>query len=316
MFRKNQIETLIEKHSRRLQKLHEKRALKGVDTTADVLIEIEDLESEIEKLQAELSSLTQSNSSENDLAVSNYKVPTLLKFLIVIVISITLIGIMAMFIYTERPTATVENTSIPKVSDELVTVVPTEENITTTNRFMWLGEALEEDDFYQTGEVTYTIQNDGINITGRFVDDILWIDKELPDNFRVTVEVTNLDTECYFSVGFGLGDKRRSSYYLQIRDENYGFRKHLDQEEHWNYLIDSGIADSLEINQPNEVILERNNNVIRVRNKDRLVFPPIRQGRDPKLDEFNGYSVLFFQAGYPGKACKMIINSFIVEPLD
>ncbi|MCP4406342.1 MAG: protein kinase, partial [Gammaproteobacteria bacterium] len=51
---KEEIQKLIAIKQRRLQKLREKEALRGMDTPPDVLIEIEDLEAEIEHLEEEL----------------------------------------------------------------------------------------------------------------------------------------------------------------------------------------------------------------------------------------------------------------------
>ncbi len=61
MPRQDNLKKLIAKHSRRLQKLKEQQALKGLDTAPHILIEIEDIEAEIEKLQKELESLGDSS---------------------------------------------------------------------------------------------------------------------------------------------------------------------------------------------------------------------------------------------------------------
>lgn len=52
---RTEIEHLILKHQRRLQKLKEKRATLGINTPPEVLTEIEDIEAEIAQLQIELS---------------------------------------------------------------------------------------------------------------------------------------------------------------------------------------------------------------------------------------------------------------------
>ncbi len=51
---KTYLKQLIINHSRRLQKLKEKQALKGIDTPPEILTEIEDIGTEIEWLQKEL----------------------------------------------------------------------------------------------------------------------------------------------------------------------------------------------------------------------------------------------------------------------
>ncbi len=51
------IKKLISNHNQRLQKLKEKQALEGLDTSPQVLIEIEDIERKIGELEAELKSL-------------------------------------------------------------------------------------------------------------------------------------------------------------------------------------------------------------------------------------------------------------------
>jgi len=51
--RAEQLRKLIQAKSRRLQKLQEKQARKGINVEVEVLTEIEDLEAEIEELQAE-----------------------------------------------------------------------------------------------------------------------------------------------------------------------------------------------------------------------------------------------------------------------
>ncbi|MCP4356951.1 MAG: protein kinase, partial [Chloroflexi bacterium] len=53
---KDELRKLIAKNSRRLQVLKEKKALMGLNTAPEVVIEIEDIESEIERLEKELAS--------------------------------------------------------------------------------------------------------------------------------------------------------------------------------------------------------------------------------------------------------------------
>jgi hypothetical protein len=57
MSRTQDLQSLIAKHTRSLQKLKEQQALFGIHTPHHVLIEIEDIEAEIEKLQTELANL-------------------------------------------------------------------------------------------------------------------------------------------------------------------------------------------------------------------------------------------------------------------
>ncbi|MCB0197578.1 MAG: serine/threonine protein kinase [Anaerolineae bacterium] len=64
MERKADLQALIINKSRRLQKQKEQQALKGIDTPAHVLIEIEDLEVEIEQLQADLIALREASDAE------------------------------------------------------------------------------------------------------------------------------------------------------------------------------------------------------------------------------------------------------------
>lgn len=56
----NDIEKLITNHQRRLQKLKETKALKGINTDPELLIEIEDIEAELKKLEAEQDKLRKS----------------------------------------------------------------------------------------------------------------------------------------------------------------------------------------------------------------------------------------------------------------
>lgn len=69
MDRKADLQALIVNKSRRWQKLKEQQALKGIDTPAHVLIELEDLEIEIERLQAEMIDLPA--AFETELAVND-----------------------------------------------------------------------------------------------------------------------------------------------------------------------------------------------------------------------------------------------------
>lgn len=57
MSREDDIRRLIVKHTRRLQKLKEKKAELGISTDPSLDIEIEDIEAELAKLQAELAAL-------------------------------------------------------------------------------------------------------------------------------------------------------------------------------------------------------------------------------------------------------------------
>lgn len=57
MSRQDELKKQIINHQRRLSKLKEKQALKGINADVDLPIEIEDIETEIEQLQAELKTL-------------------------------------------------------------------------------------------------------------------------------------------------------------------------------------------------------------------------------------------------------------------
>ena len=54
MANKDDLRKLIIEHQRRLQKLREQKARRGIDTPAEILIEIEDIEAKIEQLQTKL----------------------------------------------------------------------------------------------------------------------------------------------------------------------------------------------------------------------------------------------------------------------
>ena len=60
------IEKLIQNHKRRLQYLKEKQALCGLDTSPEILIEIEDIETTIKKLRMELKRLDKSGIEETE----------------------------------------------------------------------------------------------------------------------------------------------------------------------------------------------------------------------------------------------------------
>jgi hypothetical protein len=51
MSQQSQVQELIEHHQRRLHKLQEKAAIRGIDTPPEILTEIEDIEAEIERLK-------------------------------------------------------------------------------------------------------------------------------------------------------------------------------------------------------------------------------------------------------------------------
>lgn len=59
----NDLRNLILKHNRRLQKLKEQKAIKGISTDPQVLIEIEDIEGELQKLQFQLTQQEEIRSS-------------------------------------------------------------------------------------------------------------------------------------------------------------------------------------------------------------------------------------------------------------
>jgi serine/threonine-protein kinase len=71
---KNDIQALLISKVRRLQKLKEQQALRGIDTPVHILIEIEDLEVEIDDLQAELAALL-ATSGETKVASANSPEP-------------------------------------------------------------------------------------------------------------------------------------------------------------------------------------------------------------------------------------------------
>lgn len=57
------IEKLIELNLRRLQKLKEQQALKGLNTPPEVLIEIKDIEAQLERLQTHLSQVIEADAA-------------------------------------------------------------------------------------------------------------------------------------------------------------------------------------------------------------------------------------------------------------
>ncbi|MFC1975783.1 hypothetical protein ACFLXQ_05255, partial [Chloroflexota bacterium] len=61
MSRKDDLQKLINNHKRRLQKLKEREALKGLDVEPEVTIEIEDIEKKLNKLQPELATEKEEN---------------------------------------------------------------------------------------------------------------------------------------------------------------------------------------------------------------------------------------------------------------
>ncbi|MBE7555465.1 MAG: WD40 repeat domain-containing protein [Anaerolineales bacterium] len=67
MSRVRDLQSLIAKHTRSLQKLKEQQALFGIHTPHHLLIEIEDIEAEIEKLQVELANLEGGKSASDSL---------------------------------------------------------------------------------------------------------------------------------------------------------------------------------------------------------------------------------------------------------
>lgn len=73
MSRKTDIQNLIFKHTRHLQKLKEEQALKGQDAEPDLLIEIEDIETQLAQLQAELAALVNESEAMATTPVSETK---------------------------------------------------------------------------------------------------------------------------------------------------------------------------------------------------------------------------------------------------
>ncbi|MFX0204175.1 MAG: hypothetical protein ACFFCW_49385 [Candidatus Hodarchaeota archaeon] len=74
MSRRDEIEKLITELNRRLQKLKQQQARKGIDTPPQVEIEIEDLEKELEQLQMELEAVPETTQPISDLGLvaTNY----------------------------------------------------------------------------------------------------------------------------------------------------------------------------------------------------------------------------------------------------
>lgn len=66
MSRKNDIENLITKNTRRLQKLREKQASYGLDTPVHILIEIEEVEAKLEKLKSQLDAVKDTDVASSD----------------------------------------------------------------------------------------------------------------------------------------------------------------------------------------------------------------------------------------------------------
>ncbi len=67
MLRADDKKRLLEKHTRRLQKLREEEALRGQNNPPELLIEIEDIEMEIKQLHEELENLDTSNNVSEEL---------------------------------------------------------------------------------------------------------------------------------------------------------------------------------------------------------------------------------------------------------
>ncbi len=67
MSRKDEIQRLINHHSRRLQKLKEQQAIQGLNVHPQILMEIEDIQEEIQQLRIDLTSLTEEDEHEQPL---------------------------------------------------------------------------------------------------------------------------------------------------------------------------------------------------------------------------------------------------------
>jgi uncharacterized caspase-like protein len=77
MSRQDDIKTLISKHQRRLQKLLEQKAEFGLNTPAEILIEIEDIQAEIEQLESQLQAAElEEAQAENEALVQTQPIST------------------------------------------------------------------------------------------------------------------------------------------------------------------------------------------------------------------------------------------------
>ncbi len=63
MSRKQYLQRLLANHTRRLEKLREQQALAGYSTNPEILLEIEDIESEIQRLQQALAALKEADTA-------------------------------------------------------------------------------------------------------------------------------------------------------------------------------------------------------------------------------------------------------------
>jgi hypothetical protein len=181
--------------------------------------------------------------------------------------------------------------------------------------FEWLGQDLDNTAFRQVKEATFIINEDGLGLTGRTVQDRVWVDQTLPRNFKLTIAFKTSDPECILAIGLGDGQNWRPSYLLSLSNDLIWLDKYIIQDD-FQHMIARTLEGWVKPNQINHIVFERDNGALRANINQEGLFE-VRQNSDIEMTQVNNYNQLFFAVFNGGCSTKtdMFINSFSLETL-
>lgn len=160
--------------------------------------------------------------------------------------------------------------------------------------FIWQDAPVQPSEFYADpvgGWLQYSFEGqEGMRLRGRYTSDRVWINKVLPENFRVEVAFKLLEPDCAFS--FGVGRSWEEEYHVAVVSNYIALKEVAENVAVRNYTV-GNIGETL------EVTLQRNHGAVEVHIGTQLVLEVEKD--NPGLANLDDYDSLFFYTGNSDK---------------
>jgi hypothetical protein len=176
---------------------------------------------------------------------------------------------------------------------------------------------LSNDKLYTSNGADFQFKGrDNLNISSAWYGRV-WLDQELPRNFRMTLNIQTIDNLSEVIVGIGDGKSEPEPALLfTLTSRGAGFAKRvvsLPGAEPQTWLRDNS-DDALRpgMNKQYNVVFERNNDVIRILLNNELIFAPIRDE-----DLTNKLNYFLFASNQQGnQSGTIVIRDIILEEIN
>jgi hypothetical protein len=155
-------------------------------------------------------------------------------------------------------------------------------------------QATGEQDLYTLGDAQFTIDGDKtLSISGNFYNQV-YINRELPDNFRATIRFEIRDAESQFIAGISDGTRWKPNYHFVMTPYWSALKEATEGDTNWDHQLTS-VSDSRYFARPGvpfEVVFERKDGAIRILVNSTVVATMVNRG-----ERIDNYSHLYVTSG-------------------